>query len=485
MARFGRDFVRAATQPAYLEGLFTAAKDIGSLPARAQAQQESLQKYKDISKVVSQGDVSARSGDPRGLNIAINNLQQRLQNAKSVDEAVAITAQINKLKNQTTIAEQREETKNTSAVSIIDAELAKLSKEDDLYTVLSQRKEELLRNPEVASNYRKNQTDRWRYETAQRNQKDAAWIRTNAAAIEEAMFENDAEGLNKIIEGAGEFSQAAKTYVGIAEKSVNARKKMLEISIERTTEPDFDFYQDQIDSIPGSGEQLQPLLDRYRRVVETAWNGKEWSQPGLIAAKRLEKTLQGQINSLLNISNAQNFAAVQQVQTDEAAAVEELIRDIEAPVREEDVTREAQAIANKRSKRGKRGIILPEDREEARTLLRKRRNDDLLESLNRLNPEEAVSRGFITPSKETVDDTLTPTEEMPVSTENKTTRINDAIRLLEGGSEKAKENGEYFDWLQAYAMYGNPERAREELEKTPVQREQKGKKQGRFIVEEI
>ena len=40
MARFGRDFVRAATQPAYLEGLFTAAQDIGSLPARAQRREE-------------------------------------------------------------------------------------------------------------------------------------------------------------------------------------------------------------------------------------------------------------------------------------------------------------------------------------------------------------------------------------------------------------------------------------------------------------
>jgi len=34
MATFGRDFVRAATQPAYLQGLFTAAQQVGSAPAR-------------------------------------------------------------------------------------------------------------------------------------------------------------------------------------------------------------------------------------------------------------------------------------------------------------------------------------------------------------------------------------------------------------------------------------------------------------------
>jgi hypothetical protein len=40
MAKFGREFVRAATQPAYLGGLFTAAQNIGAAPARAQRRQE-------------------------------------------------------------------------------------------------------------------------------------------------------------------------------------------------------------------------------------------------------------------------------------------------------------------------------------------------------------------------------------------------------------------------------------------------------------
>lgn len=40
MARFGRDFVRAATQPAYLEGLFTAAQGLGSMPRRRREEAE-------------------------------------------------------------------------------------------------------------------------------------------------------------------------------------------------------------------------------------------------------------------------------------------------------------------------------------------------------------------------------------------------------------------------------------------------------------
>ena len=40
MARFGRSFLQAATQPAYMEGLFTAAQQIGAAPAKRRMQEQ-------------------------------------------------------------------------------------------------------------------------------------------------------------------------------------------------------------------------------------------------------------------------------------------------------------------------------------------------------------------------------------------------------------------------------------------------------------
>ena len=40
MARFGRSFLQAATQPAYTQGLFTAAQQLGSLPGRRRMQEQ-------------------------------------------------------------------------------------------------------------------------------------------------------------------------------------------------------------------------------------------------------------------------------------------------------------------------------------------------------------------------------------------------------------------------------------------------------------
>lgn len=72
MARFGRDFVRAATQPAYTEGLFTAAENIGAAPAKRRMQ-EQLASASPLDR----------------FNIAIS----QLTNAGKLGEAARLTAQ--------------------------------------------------------------------------------------------------------------------------------------------------------------------------------------------------------------------------------------------------------------------------------------------------------------------------------------------------------------------------------------------------------
>jgi len=52
MARFGRDFVRAATQPAYLQGLFTAAQQVGAAPRRRR-EEEKLEQQKQALAAIN------------------------------------------------------------------------------------------------------------------------------------------------------------------------------------------------------------------------------------------------------------------------------------------------------------------------------------------------------------------------------------------------------------------------------------------------
>lgn len=123
MARFGRDFVRAATQPAYLEGLFTAAQDIGSLPARAAAaqQQASLQKgLFGLEQMALSGDLT-----PEMYKEAVGSYTQLMkQNPAQADEirkslasVGASVRQQSKQQNQITAKTQLENLKQ-AAVSV-------------------------------------------------------------------------------------------------------------------------------------------------------------------------------------------------------------------------------------------------------------------------------------------------------------------------------------------------------------------------------
>ena len=53
MARFGRSFVQAATQPQYAQGLFTAAQQMGAAPGRRRAKEEERRKKEEERKAYS------------------------------------------------------------------------------------------------------------------------------------------------------------------------------------------------------------------------------------------------------------------------------------------------------------------------------------------------------------------------------------------------------------------------------------------------
>jgi hypothetical protein len=79
MATFGRDFVRAATQPAYLQGLFTAAQQVGSAPARRREEE----KKKQLASMMQEVNAALATGDATSIGVA----RRRLEAAGFAEEA--------------------------------------------------------------------------------------------------------------------------------------------------------------------------------------------------------------------------------------------------------------------------------------------------------------------------------------------------------------------------------------------------------------
>lgn len=93
MATFGKDFVRAATQPAYLEGLFTASQGLGSAPRRRREEEEKQE----------------RLGMLRNLS-PVEAAQYRIDTAKTEQELLAGQQTL-----QAALASERERAKREQA----------------------------------------------------------------------------------------------------------------------------------------------------------------------------------------------------------------------------------------------------------------------------------------------------------------------------------------------------------------------------------
>ena len=79
MARFGREFVRAATQPQFAQGLFTAAQQIGSAPARRREEE----KKKQLASMMQEVNAALATGDATSIGMA----RRRLEAAGFAEEA--------------------------------------------------------------------------------------------------------------------------------------------------------------------------------------------------------------------------------------------------------------------------------------------------------------------------------------------------------------------------------------------------------------
>ena len=158
MARFGRDFVRAATQPAYLGGLFTAAQDIGSLPARAAAaqQQASLQKgLFGLEQMALSGDLTPEMyKEAVGSYTALmqQNPAQADEIRKSLASVGASVRQQSKQQDKITAKTQLENLKQ-AAVAVQMSNLSTQEKQENLARFRVEAQKIIDANPNVGHDF--------------------------------------------------------------------------------------------------------------------------------------------------------------------------------------------------------------------------------------------------------------------------------------------------------------------------------------------
>ena len=102
MARFGRDFVRAATQPAYTQGLFTAARQLGEMPGLMRQEQERKQTQQSLANMMNTNTRIAETGNLKGLEdqrVLLTEMLSQATDDQSTDMIIAELSRIEGLRD--------------------------------------------------------------------------------------------------------------------------------------------------------------------------------------------------------------------------------------------------------------------------------------------------------------------------------------------------------------------------------------------------
>jgi hypothetical protein len=366
MAKFSQTFLQGLLQPSYQEGLFTAARGIGMRPqmqALQQQQQEELQRFDESTQISEQGIAAAQQGDVSALTNRIAELRKQMAEATTLQEKQRIRQEMNNLQRMRPGAEQV--AIGNKARSIVQGEqaLQDASLAGPARVAIQQRLEELKKDPEAMRQYNQYKMDEWRTGQAQEQMEAEQWLNSNSSSIDQAIQDNDIEAVQEIILKAGDFSEAAQSYVNTSLRNAESMSQFQENSLERKKEPSVDFYEKQINELPEEVKEfLAPTLTAYREIAKS-WNGENWTVSGSRArAAQLEKTLQTEIAAINRSMAISDYRVKQNEEADKRDRIKALELKINTPM-DNSYIREARIYESALLKKGEE---LSEARVEAR-----------------------------------------------------------------------------------------------------------------------
>lgn len=310
MAKFSQQFLQAMAQPSYQEGLFTAARELGGLRGRLEEERGAMQRFDQAVQTSEQGIAAAQQGDVSALTNRIAELRRQMASATTLQEKQQIRAEMANLQRLQPGAQKI--SVGNKARSIVQGEQA--LQDESLVgparSAIEQRLELLKQDPDAMTEYNKFKMDQWRADQAQREMQSQQWLADNSAKISKAIDNNDMDAIESIVQGAGEFSEAAQSFVATSLRNADAMARFEENSMERKIAPSVDYYKDQLQALPEEVRKiLQPTFDAYKEASDKGWNGSEWTTGGRLRAKQLEKDMQSQLRSVYSqVATSEYFA---------------------------------------------------------------------------------------------------------------------------------------------------------------------------------
>ena len=301
MARFGRDFVRAATQPAYTEGLFTAAQQLGAAPGRRREERQTATLQKGLFGL----EQSALAGEltPEMYKEAVGSYTALMQqNPEQADEIRKSLARVG-----ASVREQDKAQKKVTAVnqlSAIETEYTKIYSDPSLDTAERDAKATALRtrakaiqdaNPLVDFSSFSN----WDSRAMNAGMAISSRVQDQKAEAEQQKVDVNLQGMTpeEREEYVENYTGNESEYMLRRVNSLNTyddavqRRASEAATRQQTLDDDIDSLTSQIETLPEDlRESLTKELNLVKKMQEANYGDAGWTS----------KALQNQANNKLN-----------------------------------------------------------------------------------------------------------------------------------------------------------------------------------------
>ena len=316
----------AVAQRLAASGYQKEAQEYSQAAATAREQQDALGRFDRVTDISSGGITAAQQGNVESLEAAKTGLMAELAAAGTLEQKKAIRQELRNLDSLMPGAKKLKIGNQAKELVNIDRSLQNPDLTGPQRLALEQKQRELQLNPEALQQFQQYQLNTWRFQQEGEKIKEEQWLDTNRGAILEAVQNGDTKALNSVIEGAGEYAEAAQKFADSSLRSAETMAQFEENSIERKMAPSVDYYSEQVDNLPEEiGQNLKTTLAAYKAVSEKGWDGKQWTAGLRTRAKQLERELQGQLRAINSqIATSDYFEAKR-----EERATKEQIKKIE------------------------------------------------------------------------------------------------------------------------------------------------------------
>ena len=301
MARFGRSFVQAATQPQYAQGLFTAAQQMGAAPGR----RRQAQKAANLQKGLFGLEQSALAGDltPEMYKEAVGSYTALMQqNPEQADEIRKSLARVG-----ASVREQDKAQKKVTAVnqlSAIETEYTNIFSDPSLDTAERDAKATALRTRAKAIQDANPLIDFSSFSNWDSRAMNAGMAISNRVQNQKAEAEQQKVDANLQGMTPEERKEYVETYTGNESEYMLRRVNSLNTyddavqrrasdaaTRQQTLDDDIDSLASQIETLPeGLRESLTKELNLVKKMQEANYGDAGWTS----------KALQNQANNKLN-----------------------------------------------------------------------------------------------------------------------------------------------------------------------------------------